>query len=92
MGWACSPGFTPFGDALSDYFDKIYVSYRMKCTKPDLKIYRMMIEDAGINPAESLFMDDSEKNIQAASACGMPVLLIKNGSDWRDELSLMINH
>jgi putative hydrolase of the HAD superfamily len=90
INWACSQGFTSSGKALSDYFDKIYVSYKMKCTKPGLKIYQMMIEDAGINPAESLFVDDSEQNIQAASACGMAVHLVKNGSDWRNELSTLL--
>ena len=86
MNWACSPGFASSGKALSDYFDKIYVSYQMKCTKPGLKIFQMMMEDAAINPAESLFIDDSEKNIQAAADCGMQVCLVKNGVDWRNDL------
>lgn len=88
MDWACAPGFTPSGHALSDYFDKLYLSYQMKCTKPDLKIYRMMLEDAGINAIESLFIDDSESNIAAAQACGLQVYLTQNGEDWRDEISV----
>lgn len=87
MDWACSPGFTRSGHALSDYFDKLYISYRMKCTKPDPKIYHMMIEDAGINPAESLFIDDSEQNIAAAQACGLQVYLAQNSKDWREDIS-----
>ena len=62
----------------------------MKCMKPGLKIFQMMIKDAEINPAESLFIDDSDKNILAASSCGMNVLLVKNGSDWRNELNAII--
>ena len=88
--WACSSGFTKSGDSLLDYFDKSYLSYQMKCTKPDLEIYRMMIEDAGINPSESLFVDDSNDNINAAKECGLQVYLAKNSSDWRDEISLML--
>ena len=87
IGWACSPGFTPYGNALSDYFDKLYISYQMKCSKPGLEIYQKMIDDAGIDPAESLFIDDSDRNIQAAVACGLHVLLIQNGSDWRNTLT-----
>ena len=86
MDWACSPEFAPSANGLSDYFDKIYISYQMKCTKPDLKIFRMLIADAGIDPAESLYIDDSKRNIQAASECGFLVLLVKNGEDWRNEL------
>jgi putative hydrolase of the HAD superfamily len=90
MDWACAPGFTQSGNALSDYFDKLYISYKMKCTKPGLKIYNMMIEDAGINPAESLFIDDSEQNIKAGKECGLQVYLAKNGTDWREDVSLML--
>ena len=87
MAWACSPGFTESGNALSDYFDKLYISYQMKCTKPDLKIYKMMIDDSKMNPAESLFIDDSPKNINAAKECGLQVCLVQNGADWRNDLS-----
>lgn len=87
INWTCSPEFTSTGKAYSDYFDKIYVSYQMKCAKPDLKIFRMMIEDAGIDPAESLFIDDGEKNIQVASECGFHVLLVQKNFDWRNDLS-----
>ncbi len=90
MNWACAPGFTQSGNTLSDYFDKLYISYKMKCTKPDLKIYKMMIEDAGINPAESLFIDDSELNLNAGKECGLQVYLAKNGIDWREDISLML--
>lgn len=90
MDWACAPGFTSSGNSLADYFDKLYISYQMKCTKPDLKIYQMMMEDAGMNPAESLFIDDSEQNINAAKACGMQTYLAQNGSDWRNDISQML--
>ena len=90
MDWACAPGFTESGNALSDYFDKLYLSYQMKCTKPDPKIFKMMIEDSGINPSESLFIDDSKRNIDAAKECGLQTCLVQNGSDWRDDVSLML--
>jgi len=92
MDWACSPGFTKSGNALSDYFDKLYISYQMNCTKPDLKIFKMMIEDAKINPSESLFIDDSERNINAAKECGLQVCLVQNSSDWRDDVSSILKN
>ena len=87
MDWACAPGFTASGRSLDEYFDKLYLSYRMKCTKPGHKIYKMMIEDAGIIASESLFIDDSERNIVAAEECGMQVYLAKNSADWRNDIS-----
>jgi putative hydrolase of the HAD superfamily len=86
MGWARSTGFTPSGDSLSGYFDKIYASYEMKCTKPDLKIFRMMVEDSGVKPEESLYIDDNEHNLVPARELGMKTLLVENASDWRSLL------
>ena len=90
MDWSCSPGFTKSGNALSDYFDKMYISYQMNCTKPNLKIFKMMIEDAKINPSESLFIDDSERNINAAKECGLQVCIVQNSTDWRDTIASIL--
>ena len=90
MDWACAPGFAASGHALSDYFDKMYISYQMKCTKPNLEIYKMMIKDADMNPTESLFIDDSETNINAAKECGLQVYLAVNGADWRGDISKLL--
>lgn len=83
MDWVQSKGFTPSNDSFSDYFDGIYASYEMKCTKPDLKIFRMMIEDAKIKPEETFYIDDSEQNLASARELGMKTLLVENASDWR---------
>ena len=91
MDWACAPGFIATGRSLADYFDKLYLSYQMKCAKPEHKIYTMMLEDAGINASESLFIDDSENNINAAKECGLQTYLVQNGADWRNEISSIIN-
>lgn len=87
MSWARSKGFTPSGDSLADCFDKIYTSYEMQCTKPDLKIFRMMIEDSGMKPEESLYIDDSEHNLVPARELGMRVYLAKNRDDWRQDIT-----
>ena len=87
MDWVCTPDIVAPGKSFADYFDKLYLSYQMKCAKPGHKIYEMMIEDANIDPSESLFIDDSEYNINAAKECGLQVYLAQNGTDWRNEIS-----
>ncbi len=89
--WVCTPGFTKPGESFADYFDEMYVSYQMKCTKPDIQIFIRMIQEAGINPSESLYIDDSELNIKAAEETGMHVYLAKNGEDWRNAVSSLID-
>jgi putative hydrolase of the HAD superfamily len=90
MDWVRSKGFMSSGDSFSDCFDKIYTSYEMKCTKPDLKIFRMMVDDSGVKPEESLYIDDSRNNLSAAQQIGMHVHLVKNGDDWRQDLAKIL--
>ncbi len=48
----------------------------MKCAKPDLKIFKMLLDDSGINPEETLFVDDSKVNLEAASILGIKTALM----------------
>ena len=59
-------GFTP-----EELFERIFLSYEMGVIKPDLRIYQMVIEATGIEPAETLFLDDNKDNLQAASTLGI---------------------
>jgi haloacid dehalogenase superfamily, subfamily IA, variant 3 with third motif having DD or ED len=90
MGWARSKGFTPAGRPLDDYFDKIYTSYEIKIVKPERGIFEHMIQDAGLLPAETLFVDDGSANIKMAQELGMRTFQPINGEDWRDDLSALL--
>jgi 5-amino-6-(5-phospho-D-ribitylamino)uracil phosphatase len=90
MGWARSAGFTSAGRPLDDYFDKIYTSYEIKIVKPERGIFEHMIQDAGLLPAETLFVDDGAANIKMAKELGMHTFQPINGEDWRDDLSALL--
>ena len=49
------------------------VSSREKLCKPDRELYRRLIERYGIDPAESLFIDDREENVRAGAEVGFRV-------------------
>ncbi len=87
QGWARSSSFTPDGKSLDDLFDTLFLSYLMHCSKPEEAIYHKMLKDGKMKPEETLFIDDSEKNIEAARKAGINVLLVKNGEDWRPALT-----
>lgn len=87
MDWARSKTFTPAGRPLDDYLDKIYASYEMKVVKPDPVIFEKMVEDSGMLPSETLFVDDGAANIQAAAKLGFHTYLAKNGEDWREQIT-----
>lgn len=86
MGWARSTAFTPEGRSLSDYADKLYLSYEIGITKPDPRIFEYMMKDAGILPEETLFVDDGKRNIDTAISLGMHTYQPLNEEDWRGAL------
>ena len=86
QGWARSDKFTLAGKRLDDYFDMLFLSYKMNCSKPGEEIYRKMLLEGNMNPSETLFIDDSSKNIEVANRLGINVLQVKNGEDWRNIL------
>lgn len=52
------------------HFDGEVVSCVEHVVKPDAEIYRRLESRYGLNPAETLFVDDRPKNTEAARACG----------------------
>ena len=90
QGWARSDRFTAEGKSLDDYFDELYLSYLMGCSKPGEDIYRKMLAEGNMQPEETLFVDDGARNIEAAKALGIQTLKAVNGEDWRDELKRIL--
>lgn len=65
-----------------DYFDGIVTSFEAKSIKPEAKIFHTVVEKFGIKPEETLFLDDSQKNLDAAAKMGFQTLLITPGSEF----------
>lgn len=65
-----------------DYFDGIVTSFEARSIKPDAKIFHVVVEKFGIKPEETLFLDDSQKNLDAAAKMGFQTLLITPGSEF----------
>ena len=90
QGWARSSAFTDCGKSLDDYFDELYLSYLMCCSKPAGTIYRKMLAQGNMKPEETLFVDDGARNIEAAAALGIKTLKAVNGQDWRSDLEAVL--
>ena len=52
-------------------FEKVYFSYEINLRKPNLSCYEFVIQDAKINPNESLFVDDKLENIEGAKLANL---------------------
>ena len=80
--WTCAHLFPYRTFKVEDYFEKTYLSFEMKMAKPEPEIFKAIIEDAGIEPKETLFIDDSEMNCKTAQNLGISTYTAKVGEDW----------
>lgn len=80
-GWI-GEKFRQEGKTVNDYFDGIVVSFQERTCKPDPVIFRNLIERYRLNPAETLMLDDSAANCEAARSVGLQATVItKDGAD-----------
>jgi FMN phosphatase YigB (HAD superfamily) len=61
------------GKRLEDIFEKTYYSHTASLRKPDAAIYRLVIDENHLNPAETLFIDDTASNFSGALETGIQI-------------------
>ena len=81
--WCVANKFTYKGHQLSDFFDKCYLSYEMKCSKPDAIIFEKLLAAEGVRPESCLFFDDGIHNITAAQALHFNTVLVQPNENIR---------
>ena len=74
--------FAADGHPMEHYFDRIYLSYELRELKPSAAIFDKMIADSGMRPEESLFIDDSERNLATARELGFGVYCPAPGEEF----------
>lgn len=68
----------------NELFEKAYFSFEIGLKKPGNEIYEFLLSDSGIDPAESLFIDDMPENVRGAEAAGINGYHLQNGTDIGD--------
>ncbi len=68
------------------YLDGIVVSGDEKLVKPDLQIYKVLLDRYDINAHESLFIDDNLANIEAARQLGFHTIHYTPEVNLKEEL------
>ena len=76
-------GITDFS---GQYFDKAYYSHLIHRRKPDVATYEWVLQDAGIDAATTLFIDDNLANVEGARAAG---LRAHHHADGRDVVAVV---
>lgn len=86
MSWGLSADFDGEGHSLKDYFDALYLSYEQRMMKPSVDLFRHVIAAENLNPAETLLVDDGERNVEAAARLGLKTFKPVNGEDWTADI------
>ncbi|MGZ3765368.1 MAG: HAD family hydrolase [Mucilaginibacter sp.] len=66
-----------FGFESNDHlFEKTYYSHLVGIRKPDSAFFEKVLTENGLNPAETLFIDDIAANLEPAKALGIQTFLM----------------
>ncbi len=68
-----------------EYFDEFVLSHEIHLVKPQPKIFEYVIQKAGCDPKEIVFIDDGLKNIRSAQNFGIRVIKFTNFEDLIEE-------
>ncbi|MGK0363363.1 MAG: 2-haloacid dehalogenase [Saprospiraceae bacterium] len=69
------------------WFEGIVMSGEEKTRKPFTDIYQIVIDRFGVNPVETIFIDDNLRNCQAAEAMGFNVIHFISPENTRTKLA-----
>jgi len=75
-------------DFEKQYFDDVYYSHLVGDRKPNASIYEHVIKDAGLAPSLTLFMDDVQENLDAASKLGFGTYRVKEKEEIAEFLKI----
>ena len=82
-------------DIFSTLFKKTYFSFKIGRKKPAGESFQYVLNDAGINPQETLFIDDSPQHVEGARKIGLNAFHLKDEVDitelFDEDLNLVIN-
>jgi len=57
--------------SFEELFDRTYMSYQLGMRKPDPEIFKLILDENRLDPAETLFVDDRIENILSARSLGI---------------------
>ena len=67
------------GQVFDDLFDAAYYSHRIGHRKPNASAFEYVLQKHGLNATETIFIDDSINNIEAAQQLGLQTVHLKTG-------------
>jgi len=81
--WITKQGF-------ADTFDDMLISAEIGIAKPDARIYQAAMQNLHVLPHESVFLDDTLRNVEAARMLGMHAIHFQQPSHAIAELKVLL--
>ena len=66
---------------MRELFEKRWFSHQIGLDKPDPEIFRHVLNDGGLKPEETLFIDDTLVHVEAARSVGINAWHLHPGTD-----------
>lgn len=79
-----------FNTGFDSMFHKLFLSYDMGLRKPDEQIFVKMLLDGDMNPSETLFIDDTPENVDAALKTGIQAYHLQKEKDVTELIQELI--
>lgn len=70
-----------YGYPLESLFEKMWFSHQIGLSKPDTAVFEFVLKDKNLNPAETLFIDDTLMHVESARKSGIYGWHLTQGSD-----------
>ena len=68
-------------------FDGIVISSRIEKVKPEIQIYEHLLNRYQLEPADTVFIDDTQENLTAASSVGIQTIRFTSSAQCRRALA-----
>ncbi len=72
--------------SMAVFFDKVYYSHRVGLRKPGQEIFRLILEQHGLDAAKTLFIDDSPQHIATAKELGLQTIFMEPGMTIEEDI------
>jgi len=70
-----------------EVFSKKFMSYELKLLKPDVEVFKVVLETLKTLPDKCIYIDDLEENVKAAQKTGMHAIQYKSVSQLKTDLA-----
>jgi HAD superfamily hydrolase (TIGR01509 family) len=74
---------------LFGHFDRIFNSYRIHMSKREASVFKDVCTDLGVDPEETLFVDDNIGHIKRAQGQGLQTMHFVSVEDYEEQIRLM---